>query len=256
MSKEPSRLTKFLNGKGFYAALAICLVGAGVSAWMAVDQSIRNIAQQDPESYLSSSPSTVSFPSEPPFSEEVGKDQSGVSKPQQSQSSQPPASSSSSSQPSGSESAQPAGTPSSEVQKVSYILPLEGEILNPYSGGELVKSKTLGDWRTHDGVDIKAKSATPVMAAAHGVVQSVEQDPMFGTTVTVLHPNGVSSIYSSLNEKVTVTQGQQVAMGDVLGSVGETAIAEVALETHLHFAMMKDGKYLDPIGEITDSPAK
>lgn len=139
------------------------------------------------------------------------------------------------------------------MPKVSYILPLEGEILNPYSGGELVKSQTLGDWRTHDGVDIKAQNATPVVAVASGTVESIVNDPMFGTTVTLLHPNGVSSIYSSLNEKVNVTEGQQVAAGDVLGSVGETAIGEIALETHLHFAMMKDGEFLDPIAEIEGS---
>ena len=34
-------------------------------------------------------------------------------------------------------------------------------IFNPYSNGELVKSKTLNEWRTHDGVDIKADIATP-----------------------------------------------------------------------------------------------
>lgn len=84
-------------------------------------------------------------------------------------------------------------------------------------------------------------------------METIENDPMFGTTITVLHPNGVSSIYASLNEKVNVSEGQQVAAGDVLGSVGETAIAEIALETHLHFAMTKDGQYLDPMSEIEDS---
>ena len=250
MSKEQSKLVKFLSGKGFYVALAICLVGAGASAWVAVDRSIHNITEQDPASYLSS---RSSISSSSPISEEVGKEQSGVSKPSQPDSSKVPESSSSPASQPAQESEQPAGTMPSNVQRISYILPLEGEIPNPYSGGELVKSKTLGDWRTHDGVDIKAKAATPVVAVAAGTVETIENDPMFGTTITVLHPNGVSSIYASLNEKVNVSEGQQVAAGDVLGSVGETAIAEIALETHLHFAMTKDGQYLDPMSEIEDS---
>lgn len=255
MSKEQSKLVKFLSGKGFYVALAICLVGAGASAWVAVDRSIHNITEQDPASYLSSrsSISSALSSSSSPISEEVGKEQSGVSKPSQPDSSEEPESSSSQASQPAQESGQPTGTAPSDVQRISYILPLEGEILNPYSGGELVKSKTLGDWRTHDGVDIKAKAATPVVAVAAGTVESIENDPMFGTTITVLHSNGVSSIYASLNEKVNVSEGQQVAAGDVLGSVGETAIAEIALETHLHFAMTKDGQYLDPMSEIEES---
>lgn len=82
MSKEQSKLVRFLSGKGFYVALAICLVGAGASAWVAVDRSIHNITQQDPASYLSGGSSvSISSSAGSPTSEEVGKEQSDVSKP-------------------------------------------------------------------------------------------------------------------------------------------------------------------------------
>ena len=34
---------KFISGKGFYLALAVCLAGAGAAAWVAVDKTIENI---------------------------------------------------------------------------------------------------------------------------------------------------------------------------------------------------------------------
>ena len=44
---------------------------------------------------------------------------------------------------------------------------------NPYSQGELVKSKTLGEWRTHDGIDLAAADGTPVVSIADGLVEAV-----------------------------------------------------------------------------------
>ena len=73
---------------------------------------------------------------------------------------------------------------------------------------------------------------------------------MYGTTVRIEHPNGVVSVYQSLGEKVLVEAGQTVAQGEVIGSVGETALAEVALPAHLHFAMTRDGAFLDPLEEM------
>ncbi|MFQ8600238.1 MAG: peptidoglycan DD-metalloendopeptidase family protein [Oscillospiraceae bacterium] len=51
----------------------------------------------------------------------------------------------------------------------------------------------------------------------------------------------------SLNKNINVEQDQTVKAGQVIGSIGETASAEASEESHLHFEMMKDGKYLDPL---------
>ena len=34
---------KFISGKGFYLALAVCLAGAGAAAWVAVDKTIQSV---------------------------------------------------------------------------------------------------------------------------------------------------------------------------------------------------------------------
>ena len=40
--------------------------------------------------------------------------------------------------------------------------------------------------------------------------------------------------------------GDEVKAGDVIGTLGETNLAEIGENSHLHFAMKKDGKFIDP----------
>ena len=50
---------------------------------------------------------------------------------------------------------------------------------------------------------------------------------------------------------LSVAVGDTVSSGDILGSVGNTAIAESALPDHLHFSMDKDGAPVDPLSYLT-----
>lgn len=237
--EKKSKAMHFLSGKGFYIALAVLMVGAGATAWVAVDRTVEGLEGQQPDSGI-----TESYAD--PF-ESVAESAPNVpldERQEFSVSSESEGSSDSASKP---EPAPSDTTESSVELNVSYVFPLDGDIITPYSAGELVKSVTLGDWRTHDGIDIAAAPATPVMAAAQGIVAQVSDDPMFGTTIVIDHPDGCCTIYQSLNESVNVAVGQSVSEGDVIGSVGQTALAEVALESHLHFAIQRDGDYLDPL---------
>ena len=58
------------------------------------------------------------------------------------------------------------------------VTPLQGDVLTAFSMEELVYSPTLGDWRTHNGVDIAAQQGTTVLAASAGAVLSVTDDPL------------------------------------------------------------------------------
>ena len=56
-----------------------------------------------------------------------------------------------------------------------YTLPLEGgKVVNPYSGGQLVKNQTLNVWRTHDAVDIQGEKGAKVFAIGDGKVVSAQ----------------------------------------------------------------------------------
>ncbi len=134
-----------------------------------------------------------------------------------------------------------------KVTKCKFFMPVKGEIIQEFSKGELVKSETMGDWRTHDGVDIAAKQSTPVKAAADGTVCDITNDNMWGTGIVIDHGSGMKSYYYGLNEKIQVKLDQQLKSGDVIGSVGTSNQLENALPEHLHFGMKKDDVWVNPM---------
>ena len=144
MNEPKTPMQKFLAGKGFYIALALCVAGTGTAAWLAVDRTIDEIDDNN-RSILESQPEDFSQP------ETVDTPQDGVSVSSGEEQPQDPASSS------GGAAAEPSGSSVSSVpQSFSFALPVAGETLNPYSAGKLVKDETLGEWRTHDGLDLAA----------------------------------------------------------------------------------------------------
>lgn len=149
-----------------------------------------------------------------------------------------------------------AKTPESKTVSQPNVMPVIGEIIQPFSFGELVKSETLGVWKTHDGVDIKAEPGTQVKAMNHGEVISVKEDPLWGNCVTIEHANGIQSFYYSLAASLTVKEGDTVESGQVIGSVGDTAQIEIALPSHLHFAVKRNGQWIDPVSFIDPSKNK
>lgn len=133
-----------------------------------------------------------------------------------------------------------------------YIIPLEGPILLKYSMSSLVYSKTLDQYMTHPGVDIAAKKSTDVKAIADGTVSRVYNDDRYGTTVCIIHGDGLTSIYSNLSANGLSETGDEVKQGDTIGCVGDTALFESLEETHLHFEMRKDENPVDP-GDYIES---
>ena len=131
-------------------------------------------------------------------------------------------------------------------------LPIQGEIINAYSDGELVKSETLNLWQTHDGIDISAEQGTDIKAAGEGTVLNVWEDPLWGICLSVDHEDGYVSNYCGVDKNVPVSIGQKVACGDVIAKTGNTAECECKLPPHLHFEVKKDGEFIDPV-KFTES---
>jgi len=132
----------------------------------------------------------------------------------------------------------------------AYVWPVEGTVDRPFSLEAFAYDPTMGDWRTHDGLDIAAETGAAVSACAAGTVESVEDDNMLGMTVTVDHGMGLKSVYANLDEAVDVDAGDPVEPGTVLGTVGTTAVAENAEPSHLHFAMKEYGAAVDPLNYL------
>ncbi|MPM40549.1 hypothetical protein SDC9_87193 [bioreactor metagenome] len=131
-----------------------------------------------------------------------------------------------------------------------YVKPVSGDILCPFSLTELIYSNTMGDWRTHGGVDIKGSVGTQVKAMADGTVSDVYSDELYGQVIVIEHGDNLKSLYANLSESVIVKKGQKVSAGDVIGGIGETAMIEMAEPPHLHFETIKDGVQVDPFTYI------
>ena len=147
----------------------------------------------------------------------------------------------------------PAADPAPAAAEAPRLIvePLRGEVLTAFSMEELVYNQTLGDWRTHDGVDIAADSGAAVLAACGGTVQAVTEDPLLGTTVVLAHDDGYQTTYANLQPHPDVAAGEEVSAGQIIGAVGSTAAAESDMP-HLHFAVSRDGKAVNP-GEFLES---
>lgn len=127
-----------------------------------------------------------------------------------------------------------------------YIAPVGGKVLVEYSMDMPIYSKTLDQYMTHPGVDISAAMSSKVKAIAGGTITKVTEDDRYGKTVEINHGNGMISTYSNLAEQGLAELGDVVKQGDVIGSVGETALFETLEESHVHLEMTKDSAYVDP----------
>ena len=141
------------------------------------------------------------------------------------------------------------GTDKTEDKKSvnpTFKYPVTGEVLTEYAKDKLVYSNTLGEWITHTGIDIKADKTSVIKASADGVVTSILNDPRYGLTVVISHDEGYETIYSNLLTAEFVVEGEEVKQGQTIGTAGNTASFESGMESHLHFEIMQDGKYLNP----------
>ena len=107
-------------------------------------------------------------------------------------------------------------------------------------------NETTRDWRVHNGVDIAAETGTQVCAAADGEVYTVYEDDSMGYTVVIRHEGGYTTKYSSLSKDVAVQSGDTVTAGQAIGYVGDTALVESTLGSHVHFSVTCQDEPMNP----------
>lgn len=95
----------------------------------------------------------------------------------------------------------------------------------------------------HSGIDLAAKSGTPIACAGNGKVIFAGWKSGYGYVVVVDHGNGYETLYAHCS-KLAVTAGQAVTTGKTIGYVGRTG---VATGSHLHFEVRKNGVYRNPL---------
>ncbi len=139
-----------------------------------------------------------------------------------------------------------------EILPDSFTVPAHGYISKSYDADMPVFSVTMEDYRIHDGIDIACDVGSEVYSCADGIVESVYEDPLMGNGVTVYHGAGLRSVYLNLSEKLPdeLYEGAEVAAGQVIGYVGESALIECAEVPHVHFTMTLDDDTVDALNYI------
>jgi len=237
-----------VEGKGFYIVLFLCVAAIGISGYYlfsglaapvggfgatgsATAVSGQAEIQTDP------GPSQTPLPGQPE-EQEPKEQQTAAPEPEESgekeaeETKEPPA---------------PAAPDEEAAASTAYVWPVQGEVARDFSLEVFAYDDTMGDWRTHSGLDISAELGAPVSACAKGTVSDISEDPMMGKTIRIDHGMGMETVYANLAESVNVQVGDEVEAGTVLGAVGDTARAESASPSHLHFEMVEYGVSIDPL---------
>lgn len=100
----------------------------------------------------------------------------------------------------------------------------------------------LGGYRRHSGVDLAAPIGTPVRATSSGRIAAAGWQGGYGLLVAVDHGKSAQTRYGHLS-RITVTPGQEVQPGQIIGYVGTTGLST---GPHLHYEVRIEGVAINP----------
>ncbi len=230
-SMKKDKLIKFLNGKGFYVALGICLVATALSVWGGYS-SVKKHSTANISSENSPTPSPDTS-SETPLTVDTPKD--NVPDERENESSEE-------SSTDNLQSAEKTTVPTAKY----FIYPVNGEVIKDFSATELQFSLTYNDMRIHTALDIAADLKTAVNSAGDGIVTFAGKDPLLGYTVKIDHGNGITAVYAGLAEAVKVKSGDSVLAGTNIGAIGVVTM-ECVDAPHLHLEFYDNGTPVSPL---------
>ena len=112
-----------------------------------------------------------------------------------------------------------------------------GEFRTYYYQGRKISSA----W--HLGLDLASVAGSPVPAAADGRVVFADYLGIYGNTIIIDHGLGLYTLYAHL-AGVEVSQGTEVTRGQIIGHTDTTGLAG---GDHLHFSVIVQGVFVNPI---------
>jgi murein DD-endopeptidase MepM/ murein hydrolase activator NlpD len=124
-----------------------------------------------------------------------------------------------------------------------FVYPVRGRLSSSFGWR---KDPFTGLRRYHNAIDLAANTGTPVKAAADGKFTSVSYSAVFGNYLIITHSGGFQSMYAHLNS-IEAKEGERVVQGEKVGTVGNTGRST---GPHLHFAIYKNGRTVNPLEYI------
>ena len=240
------RIGDFAMGKGFYIVLFLCVATIGISGYYLLKTAVGGIRSNEPvggDASVTIPDQSVTRPAVPtpgPSVSTPAPSNQTDAKPDPVSSAQPD-----DPQPVKDQTPEPDTSSGQTLSKV-FTWPLQGAVLRDFSVEALSLDPTMGDWRTHSGLDIAAAQGVNVLSISAGTVEQIYDDMLMGTTIVVNHGGGLQSWYCNLDTETAVQVGDQVDIGAGLGTVGGTAMAEVGEQSHLHLETLLNGQPIDP----------
>ena len=131
------------------------------------------------------------------------------------------------------------------------LWPVDGNVLMSYSMDKTVYFSTLDQYRYNPAMIISGAVNDNVIAAAPGLVKSIDNFAQTGITVTLDMGNGYECMYGQL-KKVQVKVGDYLEAGNVIGYL-EIPTKYYSLEgCNLYFEMLKDGQPVNPMDYLAE----
>ncbi len=134
--------------------------------------------------------------------------------------------------------------------------PIDNVRVSQYFGNTAFALSGAYAGKGHNGMDFAIPNGTPIKASLAGTVlgtgntDSVRGCYSFGKWVMVKHSNGLNTMYAHLSS-ISVSQGQTVATGQLIGYSGETGYAT---GPHLHFGVyVSSATQIVTLGSATNS---
>ena len=213
--KRTERLFDFIKRNALYMVLSLCIIAVGVSVALMLSSDVDNTLSNDDVPSVNNPVDPDDTPSDPVVNPEDTTPETPVDAP------------------------------------VVFIMP----VANASSIGEysetMVFNQTLGRFSSHTAMDFFADEGSPVFAVYDGNVESVEKTLLEGVTIVINHGDGLKTVYNSLLDGDSVTVGQTVSQGDVIGLVSVSNRQEYKDGAHLHFEVALDGVNVNPLNYLT-----
>lgn len=213
VKKERNTATARAVGKGFFVALALCLIAVGGMAVVTFSDTWQTASVTEQSGTTAAPLTTKATTSAAPAAAIAVT--TTVTK-------------------------EAVTTTTSEAAAL-FVLPLSNQVINPFCETP-VYSETMDDYRAHLGVDFSGEEGQTVRALADGTVTAVSEDALWGGSMTVDHGGGIVSVYRGV--EATVSEGAVLSAGDAVGLLRGVP-CESAAGPHLHLELYRQDKAVD-----------
>ncbi|MBQ7688764.1 MAG: peptidoglycan DD-metalloendopeptidase family protein [Clostridia bacterium] len=241
---------KMMKGRAVYLALGVCVLAAGIVSYTSTLQKINRSVQPNEETEIITHVHIDDRPQTEPAQTQVSPP---IAKPEETTPAAPTQEPQTEASPVFDNRSPTVADADTAGEEVSFSLPLSARMGDDYSMGVPVFSDTMGDYRTHNGVDFLGDAGTAVRAIGSGTVTKVTASALYGNTVTVDHGNGIVSTICGLANEGLVHAGDEVTADTVLGVVGSIP-AEEKEGPHIHLEIRVNGILTDPLEILQIDP--